>query len=149
MENLKQNSITRKAGWRKAIARPLGRALLAFADFRLRAAVRAQLNDLERRGSLNDFLKDIGITRPEMERSLRGYRNTSQLLPAMARRLGIDIEKLAPASRYAIRETCSLCEVHRHCRRWVANSSTPTTAFREFCPNGARFDDALRGAPKA
>lgn len=149
MKSLEADGTTREAGWRRAVARQLGRVRQAFADFRLRAAIRVELTDLDRRGGLDVFLRDIGITRPEMERSLRGYRNANQLLPAMARRLGIDIEKLAPASRYAIRETCSLCRVHRHCRRWVANSSTPKTAFHEFCPNSARLDDALRTAPHA
>lgn len=119
-----------------------GRARQVVADFVARRTLRDQVAAMESRGALDAFLKDIGSTRPEIEKMIRGYGNTQRLLPAMMARLGVDAAALAPATLYEVRETCAGCRAHRRCRHWLAKANAPATAYRDFCPSAKTFDAA-------
>ncbi len=125
------------------IARQLGRARQIFSDLRSRGALRARFADIDSSVGLDDFLKDIGLSRTEMERIVRGSAEAERLLPAMTKRLGVDIEKLSPAQRYRLGKACATCRSHRRCRRWLAAASNESTGYGAFCPNAELFDAAL------
>lgn len=129
-----------KPAWTSGVTRRLGRARQAVADFVARRTLRDQVAAMESRGALDDFLKDIGSTRPEIEKMIRGYGNTQRLLPAMMARLGVDAAAFDAATLYEVRETCAGCRAHRRCRRWLAKASGPATAYRDFCPSAKTFD---------
>jgi len=129
--------------WVGVLARELRGAWQLFSDFLARSALREQVADLERRGGLDDVLNDIGISRPCLERIIRGYPEAGRLLPAMAKRLGADLDKLDPTARYELGRTCGVCRSHRRCRRWLATASAASTDYRAFCANVELLDAAL------
>lgn len=132
-----------KIGWRHVVARQLTRARQLVADAVARSTLRQQVADLDSRGGLDDLLKDIGSTRPEIETMIRGYGNTQRLLPAMMTRLGVDPETMDPATLQEVRQSCAGCRSHRRCRLWLAKAGAPATAYRDFCPSAQTFDAAL------
>ena len=81
-------------------ARRLRNVRQLFSDFLARSTLREQVADLERRGGLDEVLTDIGISRPCLERIIRFYPEAGRLRPAMAKRLGVDADKLDPGSQY-------------------------------------------------
>lgn len=113
------------------------------SDWLARGALREEFEDLEHSGCLDDVLIDLGISRWEVERVIRGYPEAGRLMPAMAKRLGLDVEGLEPRMRYMVGQHCAVCQSHRRCRQWLATASAESTAYRDFCPNAALFDTIL------
>lgn len=142
MTSLEQNGATQNVG-RGFLARQLRRLRQYFSDMQARSALREQMAELDRRGGLDDVLNDIGVSRPAMARIIRGHPEAGRLLPAMAKRLGVDLEKLDPRWRYSIQRACGECPSHRRCRRWLATSLSDSTEYRDFCPNAELFEPAL------
>lgn len=108
------------------------------SDCRRRSAFRRELAQLDRSGSLDVVLDDLGLTRWEMDKIARGYPEAERLLPMMADRRGIELEKLDPRDLFALRHTCSLCDQNRSCRRWLAGGEAQDAA--RFCPNAGLFE---------
>ncbi len=129
-----------KTGLNGVIARQFAGVRQFFSDFVKRSALRAELAELDRRGGLDAVLEDIGITRPEMEKIVGGHPISGRLLSAMAKRLGVDIEKLNPRTRYELGRSCALCSTRRRCRHWLDEASVTSTEYEEFCPNAALLD---------
>ena len=130
--------------WADALSRSYARIRDIVADFLARGALADDLADLERRGLLDALLGDLGLTHGELTRLVRGYPEAGRLLPAMARRLGIDIEALDPRTRYALQQNCALCTAHRRCRGFLATGGDDEDMDRRaFCPNAALFDAAI------
>lgn len=114
-----------------------------FSDWLARGALREQFEDLERSGCIDDVLIDLGISRQELESIIHGHPEASRLMPAMAQRLGIDLEKLDPRERYVVGQHCTACQSKRRCRQWLATASAESPGYRDFCPNAALFDVVL------
>jgi len=125
-----------------ALSRGFARIRQRVADFFTRGALADDLLDLERRGLLDALLGDMGLSYGELTRLVRGYPEAGRLLPAMAKRLGIDIESLDPRTRYALQQNCALCSAHRRCRRFLAASAEEGVDPGSFCPNTGLFDGA-------
>ena len=126
----------------------LARLRQFIADYWERGAFRAEIANLERRGCLDALLQDMGLSVAEMEQIVHGYPEAGRLMPAMAKRLGVDIEKLDPRVLYALRQNCGLCAAHRRCRHWLRSTSVHTGGAASFCPNSELFETARQSAPK-
>jgi len=140
MTNPGYDAPSQQAGLNGVMARQLAGVRQFFSDYMKRSALRAELADLDRRGGLDAVLEDIGITRPEMEKIVGGHPVSGRLLASMAKRLGVDLEKLNPRTRYELGRSCSLCSSHRHCRHWLDEAGATSTDYEEFCPNAALLD---------
>lgn len=111
-----------------------------FSDMNRRAAMRAEIMDLDRRGSLDPVLHDIGLTRPELLTMIGGYPASGRMLPAMAERVGVDLDRVGIGTRQALSRECALCHTRSACRRWLDNPQADAAGYRNFCPNAAVFD---------
>lgn len=129
--------------WNDAIARELGGVRQRFSDFVARCVLREPTAELDRCGGLDDALNDIGISRPYPERIIRFYPEAGWLLPAVTKRLGLDINRLDPSARNELGRTCATCRSHRRCRRWLATTNIASMEYRTFCPNVELFDSSL------
>lgn len=143
MQNLEQGRGEQSLG---VVARQINALKQLFSDFLERQALHDKLVELERGGSLEPVLRDLGLTLPEMERIVRGGPEASRLLPVMAKHLGIDIETLDPRVQYALKQTCAMCNAHRRCRHWLAKDEGGDDAYKDFCPNADLFDAAIKPA---
>lgn len=146
MQNLQDAMGGRKAGRGGAVARIVAEIRQICSDLTRRAALRAEFADLDRRGGLDAVLADIGVTRAELARIIAGYPVAGRLLPAMARRLGIDIDALDAPARDALARGCASCAARRDCRRWLDNPSADGAAYRAFCANAQLFDRIRKAA---
>ncbi len=144
MQSLQYEMGRRKDGCGGVIARMMAEIRQIFSDITKRAALRAEFMDLDRRGGLDAVLDDIGVTRAELAKIIGGYPVSGRLLPAMARRLGVDIDALDSRSRYDLGRSCAMCQSRRSCRRWLDNDEADGSAYRRFCAN-AELLDAVRG----
>lgn len=133
-----------RAAWRDSIASGVAALKRVFSDKLRRSALREEIAAMDRAGTLDAILDDLGLTRWEMERIVRQYPEADQLLPTMAYHLGIDLAKADPHALYALRHTCSLCDAHRQCRHFLAQGGSEPAAF---CPNAKVFE-TLRQASK-
>jgi len=140
MNNLEQGAARQSGHWKSLVARPFAGVWQFLSDAMSRSAMRDELADLDRRGGLDAFLQDIGLTLPEMERIVRGMPEAGRLLPAMAERQGVEIDSLDPRTRYVLRQTCATCAAHRRCRRYLAAADGALAESEEFCPNAELFD---------
>ncbi|HVA13275.1 MAG TPA: DUF6455 family protein [Stellaceae bacterium] len=140
MENLDRLSC-----WTNAAVTHAAAIKRFISDFIRRHAFREEIAQLERAGSLDTILDDLGMTRWEMNRIARNYPEADRLLPTMAYHRGVDLEKLDPHSLYALRHECSLCDAHRACRRWLSGGAT--TADVSFCPNAKLFGALQNSEP--
>lgn len=143
MQSVAQNTDGQKMDWKGALTRPMARLRQFISNSMSRAALRDEFIDLDRRGSLDAVLDDIGLTRPELDRIVRGYPKAGRLLPMMAKRLGIDINKLDPRSRYQLGQSCAMCVSHSRCQRWLSKAPAESTENKEFCPNADVFEAIL------
>jgi hypothetical protein len=138
VENLGQDAVAcRGSHWVNCVAGHLAGLQRFFFDFIRRGALRDDIAQLERIGRLEAILEDIGPTRWEMNKIVRGYPAAERLLPTMAYRQDIEPEVLDARTLYALRHTCSLCDEHRACRRWLSNEKS--AGQPDFCPNAALF----------
>lgn len=119
-----------------------------FTDAVRRAELRAEFVDLDRRGSLDAVLDDVGLTRGELVRLIRGAPRGGRLRQAMAQRLGIDLDRLDPRSRYQLERSCALCQNQRRCSHWLTREPVDSAAYRHFCPNAEVFDAVLQAADR-
>jgi hypothetical protein len=138
MENLAQNTFRYGfSNWKDTALAGLAAAKRLVGDARRRSAFRSEIAALERNGSLDAILDDLGLARWEVNRITTGHPEAQRLLPTMASRRGVDLEKLDPHSLYALRHACSLCDAHRPCRRWLSGGAA--TGDVSFCPNAKLF----------
>lgn len=144
MQSLAHDTSTPKTTWRSAVTRQLTGVRQYFSDVLARSALREQFADLDRRGGLDDLLRDIGVSRPDMEKIVQNHPETGRLMLAMTERLGVDADKLDPRSRHTLGRSCATCQTHRICRHWLATATKGSTEYRDFCPNAELFD-AARG----
>ncbi len=146
MENLQYEIGQRKSGQGGTLARVVAEIRQIFSDLTRRAALRAEFADLDRRGGLDVVLDDIGVTRAELAKIIAGYPVAGRLLPAMARRLGIDIGALDPHSRHELERGCATCQARRSCRSWLDKPNADRSAYRVFCANAQLFDTICKAA---
>lgn len=141
-----QDNTTRatRATWRESIASGVAALKRVISDKLRRSALREEIAAMDRAGTLDAILDDLGLTRWEIEQIVRQYPEADQLLPTMAYHLGIDLDKAEPQTLYSLRHTCSLCDAHRPCRQFLAHGGSEPAAF---CPNAKVFE-ALRQAVK-
>ncbi len=143
MANLEQSTLSGgPSPWTNAAIAGLDSIKRFVSDWRRRSAFRHEIAQLDHSGNLDSILDDLGLSRWEVDRVVRGYPEADRLLPNMAKRRGIDLDKLEPHTLFELRHTCALCGEHRACRRFLAAEGEEGEAG--FCPNRARFD-ALRG----
>lgn len=128
----KENPKSRQAGAR-ALLEGIGRWA---SDFCRRVAARAEIAGLDRMGGLDALFADLGISRWEVNRMARGYPEAERLLPDMAHRQGIALDRLDARSLYDLRHTCAICDAHHACRRWLAAGGNGEV---DFCPNAMLF----------
>lgn len=122
----------------------LMRGFLQFcSDVSRRAAMRSEVMDLDRRGSLDPMLHDVGLTRPELLTMIGGYPASGRMLPAMADRVGVDLDSVGIGTRQALSRECALCHTRRACQRWLNNPAAEAEGYRKFCPNAPVLDVIL------
>lgn len=114
-----------------------------FSDMKQRAAMRAEFMEYDRNGGLDIVLHDIGLTRPELVTMIGGYPVSGRMLPAMAARVGVDLDAVGIGSRQQLSRGCALCHSRRACRHWLDNAAAEGGAYRKFCPNAEIFDAIL------
>lgn len=124
-------------GWRHGAVAHLAAMKRMISDLARRSARQNEIAALDRAGMLNAVLDDLGLTRWELNKSLRGYPESERLLDTMAYHLGVELEKLDARTLYALRHACALCDAHRLCRHWLGEGAPGEPAF---CPNAAIFD---------
>jgi len=146
MEHIGSAMDPRRRGCAGAIARVIGEIRQIFSDITKRAALRAELTELDRRGGLDTVLADIGVTRAELAQLIAGHPAAGRLLSGMARRLGLDTEALDPRSRYALERGCAACRSRRDCRHWLDDPAADGAAYRRFCANAELFDTLRKRA---
>ncbi len=149
MKNLERDATQQKMGRRDAPANRLAGLWHLVSAFVSGNARRAEAVASERCDDRGAVLRELGITQAELNSFIRGGPEAERLLPAMAKRLGVALETLQPASRYELRQACTLCPSHRRCRRWLAAASDARTDYRTFCWNGELFDAVLDSADAA
>ena len=132
------------APWVNATLACLETIRRSVSDWRRRSAFRQEIAALERAGTLDAILEDLGLSRWEMDKVADGFPEAERLLPNMANRRGIDLGKVEADSLYELRHTCSICAKHRACRRFLAAGGEGDASF---CPNSALF--AKLQAPRA
>jgi len=146
MERLGSMMASPRGGRAGAISRIIGEVRQIFSDLAKRAALRAEITELDRGGGLDAILADIGVTRTELAQMVAGYPVAGRLLPGMARRLGLDIETLDPRSRYALERGCAACRSRRRCRNWLDDPAGDSAAYGRFCANSELFDTLRKRA---
>jgi hypothetical protein len=144
MAELQDNTVNARVTWRDAIAGGVATIKRVFADKLRRSALREEIAAMDRAGTLDAILDDLGLSRWEMERIVRQYPEADQLLPTMAYHLGLDLDKIEPHTLYSLRHACSLCDAHRQCRHFLAQGKSESAPF---CPNTKVFE-TLREAAK-
>lgn len=144
MTNLTQDTAPRISE-RGFVARHLAALWQYCSDFFARGALQAHFDELDRQVGLDDFLRDVGLCRADLDKIVRNHPRTGRLLAAMLERRHIDPEKLDSRLRYELGRSCALCQEQRRCSHWLAEAD-PAKAeeYREFCPNTEAFDNATR-----
>ncbi|HVA39220.1 MAG TPA: DUF6455 family protein [Candidatus Binataceae bacterium] len=131
------------AGTADMVARLAARMKQALSDMRQRHRLREEIGEMERNGGLDSLLADVGLTRGDVDAVIAGFPESGRLLQAMAERLQVDYDSIKDAAiRFELQRTCTMCSTRGRCRTWLR--SAETEGYRDFCPNGARFDE-LRG----
>lgn len=128
-------SATGPAGLAGAVVQLACRLKQAMADLRERSMFRAEIADLAEDPWM---LADLGLTPGELDRIVAGYPESGRLLRRMAHVVGVDINPLDAATQYELQRSCSLCDSHSACRRWL-DAGHPE-ASRDFCPNRKLLD---------
>lgn len=141
-----------KTGRAGTVSRCVAGVRQFISDAMSRSALRGELAALERNGSLDAVLADVGLDRLDLETMARGYPESERLLPAMAGRLGVELDGLDARSKSALNRTCALCRAHRVCRRWLAaehdkSEKSEKSERHVFCPNAELFDALLAKRP--
>lgn len=115
------------------LRRLFNRARGAVRDVAARHALRQELLDCDRTGTLDSILSDLQMSRGEIEPLIENYPLSTRLFGAMAKRLGVDPTHDEPQMRRAIQHTCAVCAYQRECQHWLDNGRTE--GYEEFCPN--------------
>lgn len=124
-----------------ALGRLFDRARGAMRDMAARHALRQELLDCDRVGTLDSILADLQMNRSEIEPLIENYPLSTRLFGAMATRLGVDPMHDGPQLRRAIQHTCAVCGHQRECQHWL--DSGRVEGYEEFCPN-AEYWHALK-----
>jgi uncharacterized protein YjiS (DUF1127 family) len=112
-------------------------------DARERAALRAELAQLERVGELDHVLNDLGLSRGGIPLLVQNHPRSARLLAGMMQRIGIAAPKdpLIRARLHTqlteIRQQCLMCTETRRCERWLRSGETHGQGA--FCPNTPAF----------
>jgi Family of unknown function (DUF6455) len=143
MTNLVQDAAAPGVSERGFVTRQFAAVWQYCSDFFARSALRAHFDELDRQVGLDDFLRDVGLCRADLDKIIRNHPRTGRLLAAMMERRHIDPEKLDPSLRYELGRSCALCQEQHRCSHWLAEAD-PAKAeeFHEFCPNAEVFDSA-------
>lgn len=96
---------------------------------------------------LDAILDDLGVAPWELGRIVTGYPEAQRLLPTMAYRRDVALERLDAATIHELRHTCALCEAHRECRRWLSRGAGDDAP--PFCANAALFSELRDATPDA
>ena len=143
MANLEQTTLSGgPSPWLNAAIARLESIKRFVFDWRRRSAFRQEIAQLDNSGNLDAILDDLGLSRWEIDKVVRGYPEADRLLPNMASCRGIDLGKLEPHTLFELRHACALCEAHRACRRFLAEGGEGEASF---CPNRARFGELRAG----
>jgi uncharacterized protein YjiS (DUF1127 family) len=129
-----------RAGRAGVFARIAQRAKIAVEDMRQRHALRRELADCDMRGSLDETLADIGVSRAQVAPLVKGAPNAARLLTRMAAWVGVDLEGIRdPALRRELQRVCTLCRSQGHCKHWLDHPDS--RGYRDFCPNAELLDE--------
>lgn len=144
MKNAEYCDATRMGSPQGGMTSRLMRGFLQFwSDVSRRAAMRSEIMDLDRRGSLDTMLHDVGLTRPELMTMIDGYPASGRMLRPMADRIGVHLESVGIGTRHALSRECAFCHTHRACQRWLDNPAAEAEGYRKFCPNAPVLDVIL------
>jgi len=112
-----------------------------FRSWREHFALECELAELAAHGALDHALADVGLSRSEMPRLLKGHPGAIRQLTEMTQRAGINAAVLArDQSLKEIKWRCIECRSWRQCRAWLAANETGD-GYRVFCPNVDAFDE--------
>lgn len=124
----------------KGLSQLAKRAVTRLADMRERQALRNDFARWDASGELQAALEAMGLASGQVPSFIEGYPESLRLLPAMAERVGIDLEQVAnPVLRQDMKRVCALCGARARCRRWL--QSGKRDGYREFCANAEMLED--------
>ena len=98
-----------------------------------RHALRQELLECDRSGTLDVILADLNMSRSELKPLISNYPLSSRLFGAMAERLGVDPAQDGPVVKRELQRTCALCAHQSECQHWL--DSGRSEGYEKFCPN--------------
>ena len=129
------------AGFFGRIAGGMGRRLV---EAKARHKLRAEIDGLDRAGALDGVLRDLDMTRADVEAIVASDPGAARRLAGMASRLGLGEALRRHSPRRDVREieiACTRCTSTAQCERWLNGSAE--SGIEDFCPNAAALH-ALR-----
>jgi len=133
-----------------AVARPglvqrvIGGIGRRVADARARRVFRAEIDALDRAGTLDGVLGDLEMTRADIETLVQADPGAARRLAAMTARLGLTDalrRRAGPATAREIELVCTRCAATNECEHWL--SGDKDGGNEQFCPNAGALE-ALR-----
>lgn len=123
------------------IAHLFSRLIRALDDWRERAQLRDELDELERTGQLDSVLGEVGLTRGQIPALLEGRPGAAQRMERMMKQEGIDRAELHAAGEQRDAEwRCQRCESTDECEAWLSGAH-PAGVMPSFCPNKPVFEE--------
>ena len=123
-----------------ALAQLLSRIMFMIEDGRERSVLRHEPGISSAQGELGRPLAEPDPVRSHASRPLLGHPGAARRLPAMARRIGVDVTTLPTTSTMRDLEWhCMGCRSWGLCRIWLA-SDTEGDGYRTFCPNAETLE---------
>ncbi len=114
-------------------SRLVGKTRTALRGVAARHALRQELLECDRSGTLDIILADINMSRDELKPLISNYPLSGRLFGAMAARLGVDPAQDGPVVKRELQRTCALCSHQSECQHWL--DSGRSEGYEEFCPN--------------
>ena len=108
-----------------------------------RRQARAEIDALDRAGALDDVLRELSLSRAEIDDIVNVDPDSPQRLERMLARLGLtEAVPAASAIGHDVQRVCQRCSRTSTCEHWLEAGAQE--GFESFCPNAETFQ-ALRG----
>jgi hypothetical protein len=101
--------------------------------------LRQELLECERSGVLDSVLRNIQVSRGELEPMIENNPLSRRLFADMAARLKLDPRSGGPVLLRELQHNCAVCMHQRESQHWL--KSNRTEGYDEFCPNADYWHD--------
>ncbi len=130
---------------RRGLADFLSRIRRWVAALNARHRLRAEIDALDRAGVLDDALRDVNMTRSDVNAIVDADPESPRRLAEMLTRLDL-ADRLRGNERRWLRDiqvVCLNCRAAGRCDRWLSRGRK--AGVEEFCPNAQTFEALLGG----